>query len=30
DLAEIRKAPEDEIVFCPDSGAILVRSAEWN
>jgi hypothetical protein len=30
DLAEIRKASEDEIVFCPDSGAILVRSAEWN
>lgn len=29
DLAEIRKAAEDDIVFCPDSGCILVRSAEW-
>jgi predicted nucleic acid-binding Zn-ribbon protein len=29
DLAEIKSAPADEIVFCPDSGAILVRSAEW-
>ena len=30
DLAEIKAASEDDIVFCPDSGAILVRSAEWN
>lgn len=30
DLADIKKAAEDDIVFCPDSGAILVRSAEWN
>jgi hypothetical protein len=29
DLAEIKAAAEDEIVFCPDSGCILVRSAEW-
>ena len=29
DLAEIKAAPADDIVFCPDSGAILVRSAEW-
>jgi len=29
DLAEIKAAPEDDIVFCPDSGCILVRSAEW-
>jgi uncharacterized protein len=29
DLADIRKAAEDDIVFCPDSGCILVRSAEW-
>ena len=29
DLAEIKAASEDEIVFCPDSGCILVRSAEW-
>lgn len=29
DLAEIRGAAEDDVVFCPDSGAILVRSAEW-
>ena len=29
DLAEIKAAAEDDIVFCPDSGAILVRSAEW-
>ncbi|WP_026551987.1 C4-type zinc ribbon domain-containing protein [Arthrobacter sp. H20] len=29
DLADLRKAAEDDIVFCPDSGAILVRSAEW-
>ncbi|WP_026555213.1 zinc ribbon domain-containing protein [Arthrobacter sp. 35W] len=30
DLADIKKAADDDIVFCPDSGAILVRSAEWN
>ncbi|MEW1821732.1 C4-type zinc ribbon domain-containing protein [Arthrobacter sp. NPDC080031] len=30
DLAEVQAAAEDEIVFCPDSGCILVRSAEWN
>lgn len=29
DLADIRKAAEDDIVFCPDSGCILVRSSEW-
>lgn len=29
DLAELKKAAEDDIVFCPDSGAILVRSPEW-
>ncbi|NKX56472.1 zinc ribbon domain-containing protein [Arthrobacter mobilis] len=30
DLADIRKAAEDDIVFCPDSGCILVRSPEWS
>ena len=30
DLAEIKAAAADEIVFCPDSGAILVRSDEWS
>ena len=30
DLAEIRAAAEDDVVSCPDSGVILVRSAEWN
>lgn len=30
DLADIKKAAADDIVFCPDSGAILVRSTEWN
>ena len=30
DLATIRAAAEDEIVFCPDSGCILVRSPEWS
>jgi predicted nucleic acid-binding Zn-ribbon protein len=30
DLAELRQAAEDDIVFCPDSGCILVRSAEWS
>ncbi|MEA5456501.1 C4-type zinc ribbon domain-containing protein [Sinomonas sp. JGH33] len=29
DLAAIRGAAEDDIVFCPDSGCILVRSPEW-
>ena len=29
DLAEIKAAAADDIVFCPDSGAILVRSDEW-
>ena len=29
DLVDIRRAAEDDIVFCPDSGCILVRSAEW-
>ena len=29
DLADIARAAEDDIVFCPDSGCILVRSAEW-
>ncbi|MFQ4149620.1 C4-type zinc ribbon domain-containing protein [Arthrobacter sp. LAPM80] len=30
DLVEIKKAAPDTIVFCPDSGAILVRSEEWS
>lgn len=30
DLVEIKKAAPETIVFCPDSGAILVRSDEWN
>jgi predicted nucleic acid-binding Zn-ribbon protein len=30
DLAEIKGAQADDIVFCPDSGAILVRSDEWS
>ncbi len=29
DLADIRKAAADDIVFCPDSGCILIRSEEW-
>lgn len=29
DLVDIKKASPDTIVFCPDSGAILVRSEEW-
>ena len=29
DLAEIRAAAADDIVYCPDSGAILVRNSEW-
>ncbi len=28
DLEAVRKAPADEIVFCPDCGAILVRTEE--
>jgi predicted nucleic acid-binding Zn-ribbon protein len=30
DLAEIKGAAPDDVVFCPDSGAILVRSPEWS
>ncbi|MDQ4502296.1 C4-type zinc ribbon domain-containing protein [Sinomonas sp. ASV322] len=30
DLATIRSAAADDIVFCPDSGCILVRSPEWS
>ncbi len=30
DLADIRKAPDDDVVMCPDAGCILVRSADWN
>ncbi|MDJ0321812.1 C4-type zinc ribbon domain-containing protein [Pseudarthrobacter sp. PS3-L1] len=29
DRAEIKAAAPDDIVFCPDSGCILVRSSEW-
>ncbi|MBG6182600.1 putative nucleic acid-binding Zn-ribbon protein [Arthrobacter sp. CAN_A214] len=29
DLAEILRAAPDDIVMCPDSGCILVRSSEW-
>jgi uncharacterized protein len=28
DLATVRQAPADEVVFCPDCGAILVRTEE--
>lgn len=28
DLAQIEQAPADTLVYCPDSGAILVRAAE--
>lgn len=28
DLAEVRQAPDDEVVFCPDCGAVLVRTEE--
>jgi predicted nucleic acid-binding Zn-ribbon protein len=28
DLAAVRQAPADEVVFCPDCGAILVRTEE--
>lgn len=29
DLAEISKAAPDDVVICPDSGVILVRSEDW-
>lgn len=29
DLADISRAADDDVVICPDSGCILVRSAEW-
>ena len=29
DLAEIAKAAPDDVVLCPDSGVILVRSEDW-
>lgn len=29
DLGEIKRAPADELVYCPDTGAILVRSEAW-
>ncbi|WP_258802448.1 zinc ribbon domain-containing protein [Pseudarthrobacter sp. NS4] len=29
DLAVIKAASAEDVVFCPDSGAILVRSEEW-
>lgn len=29
DLADITRAADDDVVFCPDSGCILVRSSEW-
>lgn len=29
DLADITGSAPDDVVFCPDSGAILVRSPEW-
>lgn len=29
DLAEIRKSAADAVVFCPDSGVILVRHPDW-
>ena len=28
DLADVRQAPADDVVFCPDCGAILVRTEE--
>ncbi|SEB98475.1 MULTISPECIES: zinc ribbon domain-containing protein [Arthrobacter] len=30
DLAEVKAAAEDDVVYCPDSGVILVRSPEWS
>lgn len=29
DLAEIKRAAPEAVVFCPDSGVILVRDPEW-
>ncbi|PPB50493.1 DNA-binding protein [Arthrobacter pityocampae] len=29
DLADISAAAPDDVVFCPDSGCILVRSGDW-
>lgn len=29
DLADIRKADPDDVLMCPDSGCILVRSEDW-
>lgn len=29
DLATINKAADDDVVICPDSGVILVRSGDW-
>lgn len=29
DLADIRKASADDVLLCPDSGCILVRSPDW-
>jgi predicted nucleic acid-binding Zn-ribbon protein len=28
DLEQVRAAPADDVVFCPDCGAILVRTEE--
>ncbi|WP_104129193.1 zinc ribbon domain-containing protein [Cryobacterium sp. Y57] len=28
DLADVRQAPADEVIFCPDCGAVLVRTEE--
>ncbi len=28
DLAEVRQAPTDDVIFCPDCGAVLVRTEE--
>ncbi len=28
DLAEARQAPDDDVIFCPDCGAVLVRTEE--
>lgn len=30
DLAEIKRAPAELVVMCPDSGVILVRDPEWS
>ncbi|MBG6083423.1 zinc ribbon domain-containing protein [Zhihengliuella flava] len=29
DLQEIKNAADDDVVYCPDSGALLVRDPEW-